>query len=689
MSDNDEDAIESTSRKFADRSLSQSTAVPNQPACNSKATVIGLYGVPGVGKTALAERLKNELGQEHFAFYEGSEVIAGLVPGGLDLFKKRGEQAKLSLRQQAITEVGRQCAQSGKVGIVTGHFMFWDENQEVGTPVYTQNDLYTFTHILYLEVPARTIIERRREDNGRSDRQSSSEDHLHRWQEAEKNQLSRLCRRHGLLFFSIPHPMSMPKILDLIKDFRHHSEATNLSRAESMLDGLIAAQQGRLGTMVLVDGDRTLAAVDTGTQFWKRISNREDLLKELFSSPLGYSYTAFRQAMLLYEEAVNDQRFEGLCEEIASEVPVHPEFVHLVQIIAEQAHVGVAVITCGLRRVWEKVLERIGMSDMVKVIGGGRIANGFVVTPEVKGAMIDRLRSIHGAYVWAFGDSPLDLSMLRRADRAIVVVGELADRSKTMDQGLRKAIDDDGLEACQLLLPTTAPLRLDSTKLPVIQVEEITSLLSGRLEVFHATDKKAAKLLMTPTRDATVAGKELRAAHHRMGWYLATELVADVVGLEEYSIQHVQTQRISGHRLLDEKHTAIVALMRGGEPMAFGVNAAFPLARFIHAHEPADIKLDDHLQGLSTVMLIDSVINSGKTIVDFVHHIRRLHATVRIIVVAGVVQAESLLDDGHLVKGLAGHGHVSLVALRLSGNKYTGKGGTDTGNRLFNTTHLS
>lgn len=32
----------------------------------------------------------------------------------------------------------------------------------------------------------------------------------------------------------------------------------------------------------------------------------------------------------------------------------------------------------------------------------------------------------------------------------------------------------------------------------------------------------------------------LREAHRRVGWYLATEILADVIGIEEYDIPHVQ-----------------------------------------------------------------------------------------------------------------------------------------------------
>lgn len=191
---------------------------------------------------------------------------------------------------------------------------------------------------------------------------------------------------------------------------------------------------------------------------------------------------------------------------------------------------------------------------------------------------------------------------------------------------------------------------------------------------------------MTPTRDAKIAGPVLREAHRRVGWYLATEFLVDLIGIEEYPTAHVQGHQTSGYRLLHEQQTSIVALMRGGEAMALGVNDAFPLAMFVHASHPDDIMLH-HLQGQLTVVLVESVVNSGKTVVQFVQHVRNLHATIRIVIIAGVVQAQSVSGGNH-AQPLAHHAELSLVALRLSDNKFTGRGTTDTGNRLFNTTHL-
>ena len=132
-------------------------------------------------------------------------MIATVVPGGLDAFHRMDEQERVQWRQCAIDTIRKNCADSGQVAVVVGHFMFWSEEQEAGRPVYTQNDLNTYTHILYLDVPAEIIIQHRMNDTGRS-RPSISITHLRKWQEAEKIQLRRLCLDHGILFSLLsPH----------------------------------------------------------------------------------------------------------------------------------------------------------------------------------------------------------------------------------------------------------------------------------------------------------------------------------------------------------------------------------------------------------------------------------------------------------------------------------------------------
>jgi uracil phosphoribosyltransferase/phosphoserine phosphatase/adenylate kinase len=679
----------------------QTTNSGTQPTSTDKAKVVGLYGIPGSGKTFLLNQLAQELEQEQFQFYEGSQVIANLAPGGLDAFQKLDDGEKLHRRQLAIDRIGREAAESGRTAVVAGHFMFWPEEDETGLYVYTRNDLDTFTHILYLDTPPELVVQRC-QDDGQRRRPSASIEHLRKWQRIEKSELRRLCRESGILFSVVSPPALLAKISTLLRDFRQHTEAHNLWRAESKLDEAFAppSRKDQVETVLVFDADRTLTADDTGRLFWQLIAAKSEglkpveddyPLKTIFSSILGYSLTAFRQAALLYEETASDSEFDAICDEVAASVSLHPEFLSLLQLVAGHEHVVAVIVTCGLRLIWSKVLENYGLADAVTVIGGGRIADGFVVTPELKAALVTRLHDTHQTYVWAFGDSPLDLPMMTKADQAVVVVGEAHARSKSMDAAIATAINNGGLRARQVLLPSHASPRLDITRLPVLQLSDpefLESILRRRARgqmVHHATDRSAAKLLMTPTRDARVAGPALRDAHSRVGWYLATELVTDAVGIEEVPIPHVQGHQTSGHRLSYEGQTTIVALMRGGEPMAFGVSQAFPLAMFVHAKEPKDVRTD-HLHEQRTVLLVDSVVNSGKTVEQFVRHFRKLNATIRIVVVAGVVQDKAISEGG--LSLMLDDKSLSIVALRLSTNKFTGRGTTDTGNRLFNTTHL-
>ena len=157
-------------------------------------------------------------------------------------------------------------------------------------------------------------------------------------------------------------------------------------------------------------------------------------------------------------------------------------------------------------------------------------------------------------------------------------------------------------------------------------------------------------------RHAAIAGPDLRRAHHRVGHYLAIEHISNLTGFEATPVNHVLGHQTDGSQLFHEKLTTIVALMRGGEPMALGVNDAFSLAMFVHASNADDVK-PHHLEGQLTVVLVDSVINTGKCIIEFVH------ATIPIVVVAGVVQAQCV-PGGSLEKAFEDQAKLHLVALR-------------------------
>ncbi|PYH86318.1 hypothetical protein BO82DRAFT_388938 [Aspergillus uvarum CBS 121591] len=657
-------------------------------------SIIGLYGIPGCGKSHLLSELQKQLGNEKYTYYEGSKVIGDVADGGLPGFKKASDRRQREYREKAIKKIG-ESSKDGRVTVVTGHFMFWELTESIGKIVCTKGDLATYTHIFYLDV-APEVIQGYREKDAARKRSRLPVSHIQAWQRIEKAKLRRLCHEHGIIFSLLG---AHQDAASLIRSVWHHDEDSNLHLAKHNL--MEALGDNFSGTTVLMlDADRTLCSQDTGKLWWRTYwqhypSDESDgfecPLRRLFSGPLGYSYAAFRQAIFLYEEAADHQRFDDICDEVASTVDMHPEFINLLRLVSDDTCVKAVVVTSGLRLVWEKILTRECLFDKIKVLGGGRIDDMFVVSPTVKGALADYLRTTLEMKVWAFGDSPMDLGMLQNADQAFVVVGREGNRSTTMDEALRVAIAKHRFQPKQVLLPATSLPRLDTKVLPITTLDSqifVDLLFCGSKELafIDATDTDASRVLTTPTRDASISGPALQNAHRDAGRFLALAYLPNIVGVEDYPIPHVQGHQVTGHRLQDQHHTTIIALMRGGEPLARGIYDYLPEAAFIHAKTPDDVR-HGHLQNHKTVILADWVIDSGKTVAEFVRHIRKLTPDLRIIVVAGVVQSRSIAKLSPL-QALMRHGDLTVIALRKSDNQYKGTGETDTGNRLFNTMHL-
>lgn len=191
----------------------------------------------------------------------------------------------------------------------------------------------------------------------------------------------------------------------------------------------------------------------------------------------------------------------------------------------------------------------------------------------------------------------------------------------------------------------------------------------------HYTEKNAVQLLATQSRRTDINSLELCNVHYEMGKYLAYQMLDDFK-LHEIDIQHVQGVK-KGKALINKEQIAIISMMRSGLYAAEGVRSIFSESMFII--ESADIKsiCTKYEMGNKTVIVIDAVINTGKTIKTVLDTLI-INKCSRIIVATLLMQNEALsLAD--LYKD------VSFYVLRVSENKYVGKGKSDTGNRLFNT----
>lgn len=277
---------------------------PKLPA-DTKPAVIGLYGLPGSGKSFILKELRKRLNHGEYEFYEGSAMISSLVPGGLDGFQKLDDSTANHWRAQAIDRIAHNCRQSGKTAIVTGHFMFGCEGHYKA--VYTPNDMATYTHIIYLNMPAKTLHEQRQKDTNRKRQYLPMQD-LEAWKRTELDELSRLCQEHGILFSRLAEQPDNQLLTALrLIQFSHRVRTVpNMARVDARVSEILFGQNN-LQTMVVVDADKTISTEDTGKTFW----DVQAPLGKLFGGPLGYSEAAFLQAVLLYEEAANEENLRA------------------------------------------------------------------------------------------------------------------------------------------------------------------------------------------------------------------------------------------------------------------------------------------------------------------------------------------------------------------------------------------
>lgn len=189
----------------------------------------------------------------------------------------------------------------------------------------------------------------------------------------------------------------------------------------------------------------------------------------------------------------------------------------------------------------------------------------------------------------------------------------------------------------------------------------------------HHTHDPMMSLLVDRSRRACVDGPSLAAIHRSIGTLLAID-VARGLSLEGCEIEHPTGPAI-GVRVMPERQPVIVALLRAGLFLAEGIWERLPGGTLV-LHDPRQQALDVAEFGDRPAVIVDAVVNTGRSMTQVMDTVRRLGA--RNIMVVTLVGYRPTLEGM-----AAAMPEITFVAARLSERSYVGKGGTDTGARLF------
>jgi uracil phosphoribosyltransferase len=194
--------------------------------------------------------------------------------------------------------------------------------------------------------------------------------------------------------------------------------------------------------------------------------------------------------------------------------------------------------------------------------------------------------------------------------------------------------------------------------------------------IVDRTEDVVMRLLVDATRRSDVVGPRLADAHREVGRHLAASL-APLIHLEPYDLHHVAGAS-TGVRVQEGREPVIVALLRAGLFVAEGIWSMLPQATFVPLDHGRKQLLGARLEG-RPVVVVDAVVNTGASVLATLEAIQPLqpgHVAVATLV-AWRPRFEQLAKD---------HADVTWIAARLSDRSYVGRGGTDTGARLFGTT---
>ena len=243
-----------------------------------------------------------------------------------------------------------------------------------------------------------------------------------------------------------------------------------------------------------------------------------------------------------------------------------------------------------------------------------------MISADTKYFIVKQLQEL-GYKITAYGDGKNDLYMLKKADESYLCIGKYLSRSL-------KYADTSGIK----LLYDKSPYILNEVRDDISEDIDICKSSSG------------------------INGSRLAAVHIRLGQILGESI----------------------KRLVPYDNAAVLVLERGGRFFGDGLYTGF--GGTFYSYDSKKDNFPDISQ--SVVIIVDSVINTGKSVLDIIDKLKSQKSETEIFIATNVIQQDAvkLLSD------------YKVFAVRISANSFVGSRqqeqkdgkGPDTADRLFN-----
>lgn len=531
---------------------------------------LALYGMPCAGKTTIMSGLSG------IRVLHGSKELQKLSGGS---FSSLSEEGKKKVRV-SYTDYVRSL--NDEMIISDGHYSFLRE------VVFTEADGELYDVFLYLYCEPKVLLERFKLSEKNTKYASLSEEIIRQWQQFEIEMLRRECHIRQKDFYVISDNGSQCKIEKFLEAIKkgYSSYDVAMSVAEEITKIFPEPSE-----IYIVDGDKTIIKQDS---FRFCCNGKTSVFDgDFYSGYQSWLFTNEADMSVFDKDKIKDITINELIWEEISGKPY-------------------VVMSSGISEIWSYIGAEKGISNIIAYTHISADTKYFVVKELQK----------RGYVVNAYGDSKIDIYMLKEAKTGTLYIGERISRS------LRNA-------------------RIDGLQLLYSHNHFVLS---------ESYDGEVEKDIFICKSNSGIHGSRLAVAHMKLGERLGAIL----------------------KERMPEQNAALLVLERGGRFFGDGVYGGF--GGKLYPYNPAKETLP--LIDEKIVVIIDSVINTGKSIEVIIDKLREYNPNVEIVLVTNVIQRRAVERFKDYL----------LFAVRVSDNSFIGKNqatqkgnsGPDTADRLFN-----
>lgn len=532
---------------------------------------IVIYGLPCAGKTTLMDKISNA------KIVHGSQELQRMCGGS---FSKLSVQEKHTIRMKYTEYIS---SLDDEIIISDGHYSFMEQI------AFTEADGDLYDVFMYIYCKPETLLKRYKTSDKNKAFANQSAAVIEQWQAFEITSLREECHKRNKDFYVISdNETDHSAFIEFLEYIKNGFSSYKLAKTIYQKIRSIYPVPKRL---CVLDGDKTLITQDS---FKYCCNGNTSVFDGNFYT--GYQSFLFMKALKNYE--ISNNKFSKL-EVNAS----------IWQVVKKDAYI---ILSAGISKLWTRIGEEKGFTNIIA---------DPLISADTKFFVIKLLKAA-GYTITAYGDSKMDLFMLREANEGNLYLG------KRMSQSLK----GEALSGIHLIYDHS----------PCIL----------------AAEKKAATLedISICKSNSGINGSRLAGAHIRLGQQLGEKMAL----------------------LIPEKGTALLVLERGGRFFGDGLYTRF--GDKFYALNPSkddipNIKAD-------RIVIVDSVINTGKSVLYMIERIKANYPKTDIIIAANVIQQATIELFSQY----------KVFAVRTSDNAFVGKNqakqigktGPDTADRLFN-----